>query len=173
MRIVRHAMFWFGVWLFWSANALADEAADAGSPAQNFISQKLQEYKVPGMGAVVTSSERILDIAVVGNKHIDSDKPLVVDDPFHIGSVAKTLTGTIIAQLVEDEKLAWDTPVEELLPEVMETAREEFADITLANLLAHEAGLKPMEEDEELAEVPELSGDVIARRLQFSKWVLQ
>ncbi|MCG8435998.1 MAG: beta-lactamase family protein, partial [Gammaproteobacteria bacterium] len=116
---------------------------------------------------------RILDIAVVGNKHIDSDKPLVVDDPFHIGSVAKTLTGTVIAQLVEDGKLAWDTPVAEVLPEVMETAREEFTGITLANLLAHEAGLKPMEEDEELAEVPELSGDVIARRLQFSKWVLQ
>jgi CubicO group peptidase (beta-lactamase class C family) len=55
----------------------------------------------------------------------------------------------------------------------MNSARDEFKGVTLAHLLAHEAGLQPMEEDVELDGVPELTGDIRSRRRQFARWIFR
>ena len=55
----------------------------------------------------------------------------------------------------------------------MASALPEFTEVTLAHLLAHEAGFKPMEDEAELAEVPELTGDIMAQRRAFASWVVK
>jgi CubicO group peptidase (beta-lactamase class C family) len=94
-------------------------------------------------------------------------------DAFHIGSDAKAMLATIVAQEVERGQLRWDTTIEEVLPDVTVTARPEYRHVTLADLLAHRSGLVALYTLDELAAVPALSDSVGAQRLKFSTWVLQ
>ena len=159
-----------------SVGCVQDSEEDCRSVAKStkeILREAVAEYDIPGMGAVVASSNGVLDLEVVGVRKIDGNIPLETADPFHIGSVAKTFTATIIAQLVESSMLEWETPVADVLPESMQFAHSAFKGVTLSHLLSHEAGLQPMEEDAELEQVPELTGDIRTQRRQFVQWIFQ
>ena len=145
---------------------------DAGK-LDDLLQQALSETGMPGIGVVVAKGNGIAEQVVAGVRRSDTRDPLQPDDPFHIGSVTKPFTATVIGQLVEDGLLHWDAPVAAVLPDVMESARPAFDGVTLAHLLSHEAGLQPMEEDEELADVPALSGGIRSQRRQFARWVFR
>ena len=172
--IKKHVIFLIALVL--SAGCTRDEPGETpGVPksAEDILGDAVGKYEVPGMGAVVASSSGMLDIQVVGVKRIDEDVPLDVTDPFHIGSVTKTFTASVIAKLVEAGLLRWDASVLEVLPEATRSAHSAYDDVTLSHLLSHEAGMRPMVEDAELELMPELTGDVRSQRRQFSEWVLQ
>ena len=141
------------------------------------IPAALQEAKdvsgTPGIGLVVASADEIIELHVLGERRLGGGDALQANDPFHIGSVTKPFTATIIAQLVEEGRLNWDSNVAEVLDGVIDTAGNEFSGVTLAHLLAHEAGMQPLEEEHELDNVPEWSGDIRSQRNQFSKWIVQ
>lgn len=151
----------------------AEERPDLPESVEDIIRAAVANYDVPGMGAVVASSSEILDLQVVGVKRMNERVPLETVDPFHIGSVSKTFTATVVAKLVEANLLQWDTPVAEVLPEAAESAHSAYDGLTLSHLLSHEAGMQPMEEDTELERVPELKGDIKSQRRQFAEWILQ
>jgi CubicO group peptidase (beta-lactamase class C family) len=150
-----------------------DDTPEVSKSAEDILRDASAIYDVPGMGAVVASSSGILDLQVVGVKRMDEEVPLEVKDPFHIGSVTKTFTATVIATLVETNLLQWDTPVRNVLPETMKSAHSAYHDITLSHLLSHEAGMQPLEEEAELALIPELPGDIRSQRRQFAAWIMQ
>jgi CubicO group peptidase (beta-lactamase class C family) len=93
-------------------------------------------------------------------------------DAFHVGSDAKAMLATLIAQEIERGRLRWDTRVEEVLPQVMVTARDEYRGVTVADLLTHRAGLVQLLEIEDLNAVPALRGGIRAQRQQFATWAL-
>jgi CubicO group peptidase (beta-lactamase class C family) len=150
-----------------------ENGSNVAMSVNDILINAVAEHDVPGMGAVVASSNGILDLQVVGVKRMDGEVPLETSDPFHIGSVAKTFTATIIAKLVQAGLLQWETPVVDVLPDSMQSAHTAFDGVTLSHLLSHEAGLQPMEEDAELELVPELTGDVRSQRRQFARWIFQ
>ena len=150
-----------------------EKSPEASKSVGDILSDSVAKYDVPGMGATVVRSSEILDLEVVGVKRIDRNVPLESADPFHIGSVSKTFTATVIAKLVEANLLQWDTPVADVLPEAMESALGAYNGVTLSHLLSHEAGMRPMEEDAEVKRVPELRGSIRSQRLQFTEWIVQ
>lgn len=153
--------------------AQADESEADSVTVESILQASAAESGAPAMGAVVASSAGVIEQSVVGIRRLEKTSLASINDPFHIGSVTKPLTATVIARLVEAGRIDWNTTAAVLLPDELSTARPEFGRITLAHLLAHEAGVKPMEEDAELAEVPPLQGDIQNQRRQFVRWVLQ
>lgn len=63
------------------------------------------------------------------------------DSIFEIGSVSKTFTGLLLAQLVEQKKVKLDEPVRALLPTGTVAAPAAGAEITLLDLGTHRSGL--------------------------------
>ena len=49
-------------------------------------------------------------------KEVGGSEPVTPDTLFMIGSITKPMTATMAATMVDDGKLAWDTPVVDLLP---------------------------------------------------------
>ena len=43
-------------------------------------------------------------------------KPIPMDNPFHVASIGKTFTSTLIARLCERNRLSWDDPITKHLP---------------------------------------------------------
>ncbi len=63
------------------------------------------------------------------------------DSLFEIGSITKTFTGLILAQMVEQKKVRLDEPVRALLPAGTVAAPSSGAEITLLDLSAQRSGL--------------------------------
>lgn len=53
----------------------------------------------------------------------------------------KAITVTLIARLVERGALEWDTPLKQLLPDLVATMRPEYQEVKLIELLSHRSGL--------------------------------
>lgn len=62
------------------------------------------------------------------------------DSIFEIGSITKPFTGLLLAQMVEEGRVAFDQPVRELISKA-HLARPEDTEITLLDLATHHSGL--------------------------------
>ncbi|WP_131735850.1 serine hydrolase domain-containing protein [Actinomadura roseirufa] len=76
----------------------------------------------------------------------ERDHPLAAGDEFRVGSNTKTMTATIVLQLVAEGRLALTDPVEKWLPGAVPNGKA----ITLRMLLNHTSGLFDYTEDAEL-----------------------
>lgn len=100
-----------------------------------------EKYKLPGMIAAILEGEHITAIGAVGVRKIGAPDPMTPHDVIHIGSCTKAMTATMIARLVEEKKLGWDTPLAQALPRLAPFMNADAAKITVAQLLNHTAGL--------------------------------
>jgi len=111
----------------------------------------------PAIGAAIIHGDKITDIAVVGERWVGSGQPVERDDAFHMGSVTKSMTATMIGALVEKEILSWDLTIGDILVGV--EMRDEYRGVTIEQLLQHRGGLPGYtnigeEEEKRLAALP-------------------
>ncbi|WP_170827466.1 serine hydrolase domain-containing protein [Roseivirga sp. 4D4] len=91
-------------------------------------------------GAILTvDSESNQMIAATGFGDLDNTKSLDPDSRFKIASITKLFTAVIIMQLIAEEKIALNTKVGSLLPNLEITNAHQ---ITIKHLLQHTTGLK-------------------------------
>src|ERR1700733_1984821 len=78
-----------------------------------------------------------------GNRAIYAYGVAKPDSIFEIGSITKTFTGLILAQMVVQKKVTLDEPIRELLPAGF-VAKPDGAEITLDDLATQRSGLPRM-----------------------------
>ncbi|MFO1253493.1 MAG: serine hydrolase domain-containing protein [Inhella sp.] len=97
--------------------------------------------QVPAVAALEIVDGRIARSAVQGLRRSDATEPVRSEDPWLIGSNAKPMTAALLARLVDQGRLAWDTPLAEQLPELKAQMHPAYREITLSQMLSHRAGL--------------------------------
>jgi CubicO group peptidase (beta-lactamase class C family) len=125
------------------------QTAYAESAQEEAKSKKIQEAlvetvaqeKVPGMVAAITSSKGVLTVGAAGIRKIGSSKKLTEHDLIHLGSCTKAMTSVLLATLVAEGKLSWETSLIKALPELKGSIHPNYHPITLWQLLTHRAGL--------------------------------
>ncbi|MCC7632949.1 serine hydrolase domain-containing protein [Stenotrophomonas rhizophila] len=127
----------------WLGISLLLLAANAGAAdgLQARIAQAMQGTTTPAMGVLVIRDGKVAEQAVSGLRRSDSKTAVTRDDRWMIGSTGKPITVAMIARLVEQGVLKWDTPLSTLLPELSAQMRPEYRNVTLVQLLSHRAGL--------------------------------
>ncbi len=111
-------MFRCGGWLvvagFFVAAAQAATLAD-DARIKSLLSQRITAERSAGMaaGVIDDSGERFV---VAGVREKGQAVTVDADTVFEIGSISKTFTGVLLAQMVQDGTLKLDTRVSELLP---------------------------------------------------------
>lgn len=108
---------------------------------QHILSKVINEGKAPGIIAAITSSEGIIAIASAGVRKAGSDVKFTTLDKIHLGSCTKAMTSTMIATLVAEGKLNWNTKLIDAIPGLKQKIHSDYHKITLWNLLTHRAGL--------------------------------
>ena len=81
-----------------------------------------------------------------GERRIFAYGTAAPDSIFEIGSIGKTFTGLILAQMVVQKKVMLDEPIRALLPAGF-VAKPDGAEITLLDLATHHSGLPRMPEN--------------------------
>jgi D-alanyl-D-alanine carboxypeptidase len=85
---------------------------------QEEIPKVMAANAIPGVVILVRSKDQGEWSATFGTAEIGKDEPMSLDDFFRIGSNTKTMTSTVILQLVEEGKLALDDPISKYRPDV-------------------------------------------------------
>lgn len=125
-------------------------------------------YHLPALVAAIVQPEAIYYLGG-GVRHNDQPaEAITLDDYFHLGSESKSVTSLLAGKLVEEGKLKWKSKMLDVVPELRNSARPEYADITLDKLLSHRAGVQPFTTSLEHKALPKLTGTISERRLQFA-----
>ena len=83
-----------------------------------------------------------------GVREAGKPEPVDADTVFQLASVSKSVGATVVASQVGAGKLAWDTPVTELLPWFALSDPQATALLTVGDLYAHRSGLPDHAGDE-------------------------
>ncbi len=98
-------------------------------------------YGVPALGGAFSRDSGLVAIGTVGLRRAGTNERVQSNDLFEIGSCTKSMTATLIAMLVEQRKLSWETTVADIFPDLIERIHPGYQKVTLRQLLSHRAGL--------------------------------
>src|SRR5271165_1075729 len=110
---------------------------------QAVLSKDLTEALTSGALAPSTGAGVTIGIVDHGEKQVFAYGTAKPDSIFEIGSITKTFTGLLLAQMVEQGKVKYDEPVRELLP-AGAVAKPAGSEITLLDLATQHSGLPRM-----------------------------
>jgi CubicO group peptidase (beta-lactamase class C family) len=110
-------------------------------PAQTFaerVTALRTTANLPAIGGVTFTSSSVGAITVSGYRKLGDNAEVTPADVWHIGSISKSFTSTLIARLVDRGQLSLDAKLGDVLgPE----RAKKFARATLSNVMSHRAGL--------------------------------
>jgi CubicO group peptidase (beta-lactamase class C family) len=108
------------------------------------VQRFLVDYNIPGSAVGIVHDRQLVYAKEHGVRSVERQEPVAVYTLFQIGSVTKVFTTTLLVQLRDKGLIALDDPVDQYLPEHVETpwrAGDEFVRPTLRQLATHRAGL--------------------------------
>jgi len=139
---------------------------------EKILAENVSQYKLPALIVGITSDSEDLFVETNGIRVLGQSENLLKTDLLHMGSNGKAMTATMIAILVEQGVLSWDSTPADIYPEIADTFSPELKSITLRQLLCHSAGIPGFTDEDEFVNIPALKGNRIQQRLEFTKWIL-
>ena len=100
-----------------------------------------ERYGVPAAGAAVVAHTGDLDVEVAGQRHRNTVDTVDVNDQWHIGSCAKSMTAALYARLVERGDAAWGVPVPEFFRDLAGSVNAGWSHSTIDEVLVCRSGM--------------------------------
>jgi len=119
----------------------APPAAKALAGLDAFVTARMLDWKAPGVALAVVKDGRVLLARGYGYRDVEKKLPVTARTLFAIGSITKSFTVATLGTLVDEGKLAWDTPVREYLPAFRLQDEVAGARMTPRDLVTHRSGL--------------------------------
>lgn len=155
----------FAAWPVWSQTPATNDPKLAA-----LLEPIRAKYHLPAMGGASFTNDGVVAMAAVGVRKSGTTIPVTVNDLWHLGSNAKAMTATLAGTFVAEHKLAWDDKIITYFPELADKIPASIKDITIAQVLSHQAGLS---ENLSLWSRAFLSGSPSEQRQQAVKLILE
>jgi CubicO group peptidase (beta-lactamase class C family) len=110
----------------------------AGPRLAEQIAQLRKENKLVGLAAMVMVDGQVIASAADGERKIRSGVPIELGDRWHLGSITKSITATMIARLIESGQMKWTDTIGERFPDA--SIHADWKPVTLQQLLTHTSG---------------------------------
>jgi CubicO group peptidase (beta-lactamase class C family) len=123
------------------------EAALTSAPPPDLplTQERLVQFRVqagsPALAAAAVRRAAPLRIWVDGERAVATGIAVQEGDLWHLGSITKSMTATLVARLVDSGALGWGETVGEVLRTVAPEMNDAYREVTLRHLLSHRAGL--------------------------------
>ncbi len=98
-------------------------------------------HAVPALTAAFIRGSDLVALGAIGVRRAGSTDRVQPTDRWHVGSCTKSMTATLLAMLVEQGKLSWNTTIGETFPDLAGRIHPGFQKVTLLQLLSHRSGL--------------------------------
>jgi CubicO group peptidase (beta-lactamase class C family) len=106
----------------------------------DLLDQAVCRHRVPGASLAVLHGTDV-SVVATGVLHRGTGVRATPDSLFQIGSITKVWTATLLAQLVGEGRLGFETPVAEVLPGFRVADPAVSAAVTAEHLLTHTSGI--------------------------------
>ncbi len=118
-----------------------DEGIAEPSWLREILERHRTVYSLPALALSVVLDDRVAAASVVGVRRAGDKMPAQRGDRFHVASIAKTMTATMIARFVDQGLISWDDRIEQMFPLLAPDARPAYRGVTLRQLLTHTGGM--------------------------------
>lgn len=81
-----------------------------------FIEDSRQRLKIPGVAVAIVQGGKVVFEKGFGVRELGKKDAVTPDTLFRVASMSKPLTSLLMARLVDEGKLSWDTPAAQILP---------------------------------------------------------
>ena len=121
-----------------------------------YVEDSLTRWHIPGAAVVIVQDGEIVYAKGFGVRELGKDDPVTPDSVFVMGSMTKSVTDLMLASLVDDGTIGWDTRVVDIWPDFQLAEPEATSSVTVRDLLSMRAGLR---EDDSLWQGKGLSAE--------------
>ncbi|AIF46778.1 serine hydrolase [Dyella japonica] len=125
---------------------MAGVAAAAPSPStaqlDHIVDTTAARYHLAGVAVGVIDHGEVIYTRTLGERVAGSGEPITPDTLFKIASHSKAMTATLLARLVEQGRLRWDTPVRSILADFRMADPWVTEHMQVGDLLTHRSGLR-------------------------------
>ena len=131
-----------------------------------------REGNAPALAAAAVINGKAAQKWVAGERAAGSGVLATVNDQWHLGSITKSMTATLIARLAEAGAVSLNEKVGDLLKSVAPDMHQAYKSVTFRHLLCHRAGLTNNIPMEQFAKFPRESTDVREDRRGYARIAL-
>ena len=131
---------------------------------ESYINDLLPRFDIPGATVAIVQDGAVVYTGAFGVRTADGDVPMTVDTHMMIGSSGKSLTTTLMATLVDDGLMDWDTPVVDIVPQFHMADPDLTQRITVRNLVCACTGV-PRRDFEWLFNSDDLNAEAVIESL--------
>jgi CubicO group peptidase (beta-lactamase class C family) len=147
--------------------ATKEKIAAALPKLRELARQIVDKQLVPGVAITIVHRDEIVLLDGFGVREIGKPARIEPDTVFQLASVSKPMAATVVAGLVGDGKVSWDSRIRDIDPGF--TLKDELAaaNVTVRDLFAHRSGL-PGHVGDDIEELGFSQGEIL-HRLRLAK----
>ncbi|MGH6895659.1 MAG: serine hydrolase [Geminicoccaceae bacterium] len=127
----------------------AEQVKAAVHALEQLAQKQIDENAVPGLAVAVVFEDEVVYAKGFGVRDTNTGDPVDADTVFQLASVSKPIASTIVAALVGDGRITWDSRISDLDPAFEMYDPWVTREITIRDLFCHRSGL------------PEHTGDLL------------
>ena len=84
---------------------------------ESYAEKSRREWQTPGMAVALVLDNRVVYSRGFGVRRAGGNEPVTPETIFQIGSISKSFTAGLVAQLVDEKKLNWNDPITDAFPD--------------------------------------------------------
>lgn len=139
MKIIANLLL--AIVLFVSFNAHSTSIEEKNKHIESAIKHAMSTFQVPGVAVAIVKDNNVVMSQGFGVLEQGKSQKVTADTLFGIASNTKAMTAAILATLVDEGKLTWQTKVIDIIPEFQMPSAYVTREFTIIDLLAHNSGL--------------------------------
>ena len=147
------------------SHVTSEQVTHAVQELEKLAQKQIQENVVPGIAIAVVFQDKAVYAKGFGVRDVNTKQPIDADTVFQLASVSKSIGSTVVAELVGEGKITWDSKLSALDPAFAMFDPWVTREITIRDMYAHRSSLP--EHAGDLLEDLEFTRTEILHRLRF------
>ncbi len=131
------------------SHVTSEQVTHAVQELEKLAQKQIQENVLPGIAIAVVFQDKAVYAKGFGVRDVNTRQPIDADTVFQLASVSKSIGSTVVAELVGEGKITWDSTLSVLDPTFAMFDPWVTREITIRDMYAHRSGL------------PEHAGDLL------------
>src|SRR5256714_2201968 len=131
------------------SHVTSEQVTHAIQELEKLAQKQIQENALPGLAIAIVFQDKAVYAKGFGVRDVNTKAPVDADTVFQLASVSKSIGSTVVAELVGEGKITWDSKLSVLDPTFAMFDAWVTREITIRDMYAHRSGL------------PEHAGDLL------------
>ena len=123
------------------SHVTSEQVTHAVQEVEKLAQKQIDQNAVPGLAIAIVFQDKVVYAKGFGVRDINTKTPVDADTVFQLASVSKPIGSTVVAELVGEGKITWDSKLNALDPTFEMFDPWVTREITVRDMYAHRSGL--------------------------------